>query len=117
MEQEDLIAEVVDNFIVKLGERGSRPEGLDLGQSFEMMTFDIIGSLAFGETFQGVDSGKTHPWIAIILGALMQGALADTFKRFPTIGRIFTVIMPGTIQKLVEDTKKNENYAVDLIKK
>lgn len=26
-------------------------------------------------------------------------------------------VMPGTIQRLIEDTKKNERYAIDLIKK
>lgn len=55
IEQEELIATVTDQFIGKIGERGA--EGLDFSQEFEMMTFDIIGSLAFGENFGGVESG------------------------------------------------------------
>lgn len=115
IEQEELIATVTDQFIGKIGERGA--EGLDFSQEFEMMTFDIIGSLAFGENFGGVESGQRHPWITIVLGALNQGALADSFKRFPGIAWIFLKVMPGAIQRIIEDTKKNENYAIELIKK
>lgn len=55
-EQEYLVAEVVDHFIEQIGKHGS--EGLDLVMWFNLATFDIIGSLAFGETFGGVASGE-----------------------------------------------------------
>ncbi len=29
-----------------------------MSKGLEMMTFDIVGDLAFGETFGGVDSGE-----------------------------------------------------------
>ena len=54
-EQEVLIAEVMDQFIEEIGKRGA--QGLDFCQEFEMMTFDIIGSLAFRANFGGVQSG------------------------------------------------------------
>lgn len=60
--------------------------------------------------------GKTHPWISRITGAMTQGALADCFKRFPSVATIVTLI-PGTIQGIIADTKINENYAVDLVRK
>lgn len=55
-EQEKLIAEIIDQFIEVIGKRGA--QGLDICQAFEMMTFDVIGSLAFGEEFGGVESGR-----------------------------------------------------------
>lgn len=51
-----------------------------------------------------------------MLGALNQGALADSFKRFPGLAWIFLKVMPGAIQRIIEDTKKNENYAIELVK-
>lgn len=54
-EQEYLIAEVVDQFIDRIGKHGG--DGLDLVMWFNLATFDIIGSLAFGEPFGGVASG------------------------------------------------------------
>ena len=60
LEQEDLIAGVVDTFIAQIGKKGV--EGLNISEAFGMMTFDIIGSLAFGETFGVVESGKFVAW-------------------------------------------------------
>ena len=63
------------------------------------------------------DTGKNHPWISIAVGAMMQGALADTFKRFPALGAVVLRIFPGPIRRLIEDTKRNEAYAIQLIQK
>lgn len=57
-EQEALVAETVDKFVRLVGNRGGGPDGFDIGKGLEMMTFDIVGDLAFGETFGGVDSGE-----------------------------------------------------------
>lgn len=80
-----------------------------------MMTFDIIGDLAFGKTFRGIESGQKHPWIARIEGAMMQGAVNDCFKCFPTLARIIMTLIPRTIQKIITDTKTNERYSIDLV--
>ncbi|KAK4983977.1 Ascochitine biosynthesis cluster transcriptional regulator [Elasticomyces elasticus] len=55
-EQEALVAKTIDKFVVQIGKTGDK--GLDIGQGFVMMTFDIIGDLAFGETFGGIASGQ-----------------------------------------------------------
>lgn len=56
--QEGLINDVVDNFIKKIGVQGSGEQGTNLVLWFSLITFDIIGSLSFGESFGGVESGK-----------------------------------------------------------
>ncbi|MCJ1258246.1 Cytochrome P450 monooxygenase orf11 [Lignoscripta atroalba] len=112
-EQEYLVTEVVDRFIDQIGERGK--DSLDLVPWFNLATFDIIGSLAFGETFGGVESGKTHFWISIVIHSLTQGALADCMTRLPALAKVFKVLFPGMIRKLNEDTKKHEAYTIDLV--
>ncbi|KAF2753078.1 benzoate 4-monooxygenase cytochrome P450 [Pseudovirgaria hyperparasitica] len=114
-EQEHLISKTVDMLVDMTGKQGVH--GFDIGKAFEMMTFDIIGDLAFGESFGGVESGNVHPWIAITLGALTQGALADAFSRMPTFARVFVLLFPGKMAKIVQDTKKNEGMALDLVRK
>jgi hypothetical protein len=56
VEQEFIISGVTDRFIERIGELGV--DGLDIVKWFNMMTFDIIGDLAFGENFGGIESGK-----------------------------------------------------------
>ncbi|KAJ5709395.1 Short-chain dehydrogenase/reductase SDR [Penicillium malachiteum] len=114
-EQEPLIARTIDQFIDQIGVKGA--EGLDLGKGFEMMTFDIIGDLAFGETFGGVETFEPHPWISITLGAMTQGALADMFKRFPTAATVINFLFPSKIRKLTEETRQNEDMAISLVER
>ena len=57
-EQEYLVSKSVDNFINKIGRDGAR--GIDIVTAFTLMSFDIIGDLGFGETFQGIESGRSH---------------------------------------------------------
>lgn len=54
-EQEFIIAGVTDRFIEKLQEQDSQE--IDAVKWFTMLTFDIIGDLAFGETFNGIETG------------------------------------------------------------
>lgn len=56
-EQENLVAEIVDEFITKI-DPAQGGEEVDLVNMFNLTTFDIIGSLAFGESFGGVAAGQ-----------------------------------------------------------
>ncbi|CCF33894.1 benzoate 4-monooxygenase cytochrome P450 [Colletotrichum higginsianum] len=55
-EQEHLITELINSFVNKIGELGDKPSGIDIVMWFNLVTFDIIGSLAFGQSFGGISS-------------------------------------------------------------
>ena len=134
-EQEYLVSKNVDNFIDKIGQIGSR--GTDIALELTLMSFDIIGDLAFGENFKGTESGNpyptqvvkldcvsdtceldtVHPWISRMTGAMTQGAVADCFKRFPMLAKAAMAIMSGTIMRVIHDTKINEDYSIDVVTK
>lgn len=59
--------------------------------------------------------GRFHFWIDLVGKALRQGALADTFNRFPLVAKVFKVVMPGAMDKIVKDTKTHEAHTMDLI--
>ncbi|KAI1130843.1 cytochrome P450 [Nemania abortiva] len=117
-EQEELISGSIDRFIelvkTKTCERG---EVFDIAKGYERMSFDIIGDLAFGQNFGALETDETHPWIATLLGALTKGALIDTFKRFPTIAQVVSVLAKKQLTKLYKDTALNEQMAIDLVTK
>ncbi|MCJ1470908.1 hypothetical protein MMC07_009556, partial [Pseudocyphellaria aurata] len=114
-EQEFLIAKSVDAFIRRIGEDGAK--SIDIVMAFTLMSFDIIGELAFGETFQGTESKDVHPWITRMTGAMMQGAVADSFKRFPTIAKIALTFFGGHIRRIIQDTKINEQLSIELVER
>ncbi|KAM7203149.1 Cytochrome P450 [Naviculisporaceae sp. PSN 640] len=116
-EQEHLIAKNVDAFIDQVGRLGSASEGVDMTTWFNLMTFDIIGDLAFGMSFDGISSGKTHSWIAVVLESMGQASLSDTISRFPMLGKLYMRLNPGWLNKLLEGSAKHEQYTMDLIER
>ena len=54
-EQEFIIARAVDKFIEKI--QKDADEELDIVLWFNIVTFDIIGELAFGDSFDGIETG------------------------------------------------------------
>lgn len=56
---EYLVQEMIDLFIDRIGMHGAKEGGINIEMWFNLLTFDIIGSLAFGEPFGGLESGKS----------------------------------------------------------
>lgn len=65
-EQESLVSTVIDRFIEMVGKTGASHEGLNMTEWFNILTFDIIGELAFGESFGGIQSGELRTYIGVV---------------------------------------------------
>lgn len=61
LEQEDIITRSVDQFIDKLSQDHGQLEGLNMTKWYEMVTFDTVGEMAFGQSFHSVEAGKCKP--------------------------------------------------------
>jgi cytochrome P450 len=60
-EQETIVAEEVDKLVEKLGEFGAAENGTNLQRWLNMATFDIVGSLSFGKSFDALQNGRAGP--------------------------------------------------------
>lgn len=59
IEQEAIISVIIDKFISLLGQKaGPATKGLNMTKWFEMNSFDILGEMAFGESFHSLDTGE-----------------------------------------------------------
>jgi len=56
--QEQLISQFVDLFIAKVAEQVDAGSAVDMNKWFNYLTFDVIGELAFGESFNCMATGK-----------------------------------------------------------
>lgn len=57
--QEALVQHCWDGFVTKVGYLSQRrPNGIDVVKWLEMATFDILGEMAFGESFHCVEEGN-----------------------------------------------------------
>ncbi|KAF5493984.1 Cytochrome P450 monooxygenase BOT4 [Colletotrichum fructicola] len=113
--QEPLIAESVDKLVDKLEEAGRDAHGTNMVMWFNLVTFDIIGSLAFGKDFGGVEAGEEHFWVSIVTKSLRLGALADCFRRFPAVSVVVQKVFSPLIDKLMTENRKHQKYTMDLV--
>lgn len=58
VQQESIIQKCVDGFVQRLGQDGMTGTGLNMTKWFEMIAFDILGEMAFGESFHCIDNGE-----------------------------------------------------------
>ena len=59
LEQEEIVTQTIDKFIARVYTEGrSSKRGVNLTKWFEMVSFDILGEMAFGESFGSIESGK-----------------------------------------------------------
>lgn len=58
VEQEAIFSNVVDQFITSIGQLGGpETKGINMSKWFEMVSFDILGEMAFGESFHCIETG------------------------------------------------------------
>lgn len=82
--QETIVADYIDLFINQLRKR-SGVEPVDMVMWFNFLTFDIIGDLAFGESFGLLKSGICHQYVTTIYGFIRGGLYFRATKRlFPS---------------------------------
>lgn len=82
--QEPIITKYVDLLIRKLKvlAASSSPEA-DMVKWYNLTTFDILGDLAFGEPFGGLESSEYHYWVSTIFQAIRGMSLVQCKDAYP----------------------------------
>ncbi|KAK2755484.1 hypothetical protein FQN54_006421 [Arachnomyces sp. PD_36] len=80
--QEPIIQRCIDEFVGKLGPKSkeSSKGGLDVVEWYEMIAFDVLGEMAFGESFGCIKREENHFWIKLILDHLLEITLVDNLR-------------------------------------
>lgn len=109
-EQEPRIVQYVDLLVERLREvskASSTPVRMDSWYNFT--TFDIIGDLAFGESFDCLKDKDYHPWVACMFDLSRLGAYFQVEEHFPLMKRIVTRLIPNNaLAKRVFHKKLNK---------
>ncbi|KAL8830136.1 MAG: hypothetical protein Q9170_005875 [Blastenia crenularia] len=121
-EQDDIVAKVVQLLMSRIQEQGTA--GLDMTKWYEMIAFDILGEMAFGNSFGGIERGKPQFWAELILGQLLFITVADNIRRFPSgplLGRL-AAPLTGTFPKkhtgyTRSQVKRRKDFLTNLVGK
>lgn len=113
LDQEKTIQRCVDGFVDKIGKGSKRKTGINVSDWYEMVAFDILGEMAFGESFHCVENGWAHLkfgliwkninewhtedphfWIELLTKHLFFITLLDNLRRVPLLLSIGKFLLP-----------------------
>ncbi|OOO06596.1 cytochrome P450 [Aspergillus oryzae] len=104
LEQEDIIQGCVNDFIEGIRSQTT----VNFTKWFEMLAFDILGEMAFGESFHCIENRKSHFWCDMIEEHLYFITILDNLRRYPLIAAIGKTILPHLT---VSVRNKHTNYS------
>ncbi|KAF3018527.1 hypothetical protein E8E14_011795 [Neopestalotiopsis sp. 37M] len=82
-DQEAVMQEYVGTLFRKLHEASQDGRPVEISAWYNFMTFDFIGFLSFGESFDCLTSSRIHKWISIFFSLAKLMAFNQAFARLP----------------------------------
>ncbi|KAG4271458.1 hypothetical protein FPRO04_14680 [Fusarium proliferatum] len=98
-EAQAVIEDYTELFINQIGEKGG-PEtnGVDVSIVYNWLTFDIIGQLTFGESFDCIKQWKHSEWVTLILDFATQLSLGTVLNRLSVPTFCVSLFLPTTLK-------------------
>ncbi|CAK7207444.1 hypothetical protein SEUCBS139899_010254 [Sporothrix eucalyptigena] len=93
LDQEDVIQHYANGLVDAIYERCTRGP-MNLVDFFNWTTFDILGEMAFGESFGSLKNRQTDSWIAIVLDSVKFTAWGVAILKLPLLVHFEKYIFP-----------------------
>lgn len=103
--QETVLQRYSDKLIQRLHERCGMGSGTeDLVAWYNFTTFDLIGHLAFDESFDCLESNSYHPWVRMIFTTFRYVTIVRSMKRLSPFWKLLYNPMPKIFSQSRMDT-------------
>ncbi|KAJ4258176.1 hypothetical protein NW762_008320 [Fusarium torreyae] len=100
-------------FIKRLGEHaGPETEGANMSEIYNWLTFDIIGDLTFGKSFDAVSQWKPSVWVTLLLDYISQLDHLPIINRLPIPTSILVFFMPKDLKESLESHNQHTQRLV-----
>lgn len=111
-EQEDMVIKYADMLMTAMNEE-SRKGPINLKDYYNWVTFDVLGELAFSESFGSVKNRKTASWVATILNQVKFLAYDGAIYRVsPVLWKWMPYFIPADITKAGVDHVNNSKAKI-----
>lgn len=115
-EEEPAIQRHVSKLIQKLIEQTetsvAKSAQVNIVDWYMFTTFDIIGELSLGISFECLEKSKYHPWVLEIFSYFKLGALFSTLNFYPLLVKVLMFCLPAEMMKSQE---RNYQWACDRV--
>ena len=102
-EQEVYLKYYIDLLMVRLREQAGKDDPIDVVKWFNFATFDIIGELAFGESFDALKNGMFQPWIANIFTGVRAARLRQFYDHYTFLRPFMPASTKQDMKNRIED--------------
>lgn len=106
-EQEPIIKKYVDLLVERLTELAKPGNAVNIVHWFNFATFDIIGDLAFADSFHSLESSNYHPWVQ----AIFQNVKAASYRGFLNAYPVLQVLNYFKPASALREEQQNREYA------
>ena len=103
-EQEPILSSYVDQLVDRLKDVATSGAPTDMVEWYNWTTFDMIGDLAFGESFGGLHDKRYHFLIPLIFESFRMLAFLEAAASYPLVVKLLLAVTP----KRVKEAKKNQ---------
>ncbi|GKZ36939.1 hypothetical protein AbraIFM66950_008204 [Aspergillus brasiliensis] len=97
--QEPILQRNVNLLLSKLQDFAQQGQAVDLRAWYNYTTFDLIGDLAFGETFGCLATNTYHEWVHFVISYFFASSLLQVIHRFRPLNRILAALMPQELHR------------------
>ena len=110
-EQESLINEHIDLFIKQLRKR----DVADIMTWLNFLTFDIIGDLAFGESFHALETGEEHEFVRSIFQGVKFTRFVRAARYYPLLKRLLSAL-PAILPYVGRSRQRVMDFAAEKVR-
>ncbi|KAE8382756.1 cytochrome P450 [Aspergillus bertholletiae] len=97
-EQEPVIQRNINLLVEKLHGEVAAGKTPEMTTWFNYATFDLIGELAFGETYGCLENSHYHPWVEMILEVMKLRAMTHAVGYYPWAFHVLMWFVPKSLR-------------------
>lgn len=113
-EQEPIVKGYIDIMIDALKKEAAKGGNIDMVRWYTLALFDIIGDLAFGQSFQGLRDQILHFTISFTFEAFKLLTFLEAGAEYPTLLKLLTIFTPRAV---LEARDRKEAHAEETVKR
>ncbi|KAM5346017.1 hypothetical protein ACJ41O_011878 [Fusarium nematophilum] len=103
--QEPIITRYIDQLISGL-HKHCQSGAVDLMSWYNFATFDIIGDLAFGESFGCLESSDYHPWVRNVFAVVKMASVVQQATHFPWLRALIITALSSPLTRSKQDAHR-----------
>ncbi|KAL5880123.1 hypothetical protein ACKVWM_007994 [Pyricularia oryzae] len=109
-EQEPVVSKYLDLLVARMKERSG--DVVDFWLWMNFTTFDIIGDLTFGESFDCLLKSRLHPWVDYLMSRLHMMMYGQIMSTMGNLGVLVEMMVP---KRIMDEAKRHVSLAKDKV--